>query len=337
MKTVAFDESGNSGENLLDRDQPIYSLASVCVEDEDAEALVAKLLSGRQAQELKFSRLRKKESGRRVIFDALGAEVLAPSNRWLSVSEKDWFLAGKVVDLLIEPLLPPGALYDSEMHVLSANWLYLSAAEDVGAETWQRFLEAFVTAARAQGDEEPAALAECAERLREIQGFEGTTTGQMLRPIPASIDYLAERVGGQGAKDQLEPALTALVGHIEAWSARLGEGFRVVHDDSKVIEDWVDELMRWSDPSIEPVSVESDQATFRLPFLATSIEFATSETVPAIQLADVLAGASAWWLKDVVGCGEDEFAAAIEATGLRANWTVGSFDFQDRALSPENG
>jgi hypothetical protein len=152
-----------------------------------------------------------------------------------------------------------------------------------------------------------------------------------LGPFPQS---LCDRRPRHGAKDQREPALTALVGHIEAWSGRLGERFRVVHDDSKVIEDWVGELMRWSDPSIEPISVETDQATFRLPFLATSIEFATSETVPAIQLADVLAGASAWWLKDVVSGGEDEFAAAIEATELRANWTVGSFDFMERALPP---
>ena len=174
----------------------------------------------------------------------------------------------------------------------------------------------------------------CREASGAAQGFDGTTTGQILRPIPASTDYLAERLGGQGAKDQLDPAVTALVGHIEAWSGRFGERFRVVHDDSKVIEDWVGELMRWSDPGIEPISVETDQATFRLPFLATSIEFATSETVPAIQLADVLAGASAWWLKDVVSDGEDEFAAAIEAAELRANWTVGSSDFMERALLP---
>jgi Protein of unknown function (DUF3800) len=337
MKTVAFDESGNSGENLLDRTQPIYSLASVCVADERAEDLVTRLLSDRQAQELKFSRLRKTASGQKVILNALRADALFPPSRWILVSEKSWFLAGKVIDQLIEPLVPGGALYASGMHRLSADWLFFNAAEEIGAERWAGFLEAFVAAARSQGEEEAPALGELAERLKEVQGFEGTTTARILRPIPASINYLADQLSGQGAKDQLEPALTALVGHIEAWSERLGEPFRVVHDDSKVIEDWVGELMRWSDPSIEPVSVETDLATFKLPLLATSIEFATSETVPAIQLADVLAGASAWWLKDVARGGEDEFAGEIEETGLRADWTVGSLDFQRRALPAEAG
>lgn len=337
MKTVAFDESGNSGENLLDGNQPIYSLASVCVEEEDAEALAAELLLNRQAQELKFNRIRRSAGGQQVVLDALASSALVPSNRWISVSEKGWFLAGKVIDQLVEPLYPPGALYASGMHLLSADWLFFSAPEEIGAERWNGFLETFVAAGRSQGDEEAPALAEFAERLREIQGVGGTTTAQILERVPASIDYLAEQLGGQGAKDQLEPAVTALVGHIEAWSERLGERFRVVHDDSKVIEEWVGELMRWSDPKIEPVAIESDQATFRLPFLATSIEFATSETVPAIQLADVLAGASAWWLKDVVRGGEDEFAGEIEATGLRADWTVGSLDFQKRALPAEAG
>jgi hypothetical protein len=338
VRTVAFDESGHSGENLLDRQQPIYALAGVCLDEGVANDFVAELLKDRQATELKFTSLRKGSSGRRLVLDALKSEHLVLENRRLSVSEKGWFLAGKVIDLLVEPIIPSSAVfYENGMHQLSADWLYFQAAEEVGVERWQEFLKVFVAAARGQGDDKQIVMAELAERLQEIQGFEGTTTARVLAPVPASVDYLAKHLSGPGAKDQLEPALTALVGHLEAWSERLGEPFRVVHDDSKVIEIWVEEIMRWSDPRIEPVSIESDVATFRLPLLATNIEFATSETTPAIQLADILAGAVAWWLKDLTaGSENDPFATEIKATGLRADWVVGSLDFQREALLPED-
>lgn len=334
MKIVAFDESGHSGENLLDRQQPVYALAGVCLEEQVASDFVTELLKDRQATELKFAALRKGSSGRRLVLDALKSEHLAAENRRLSVSEKGWFLAGKVIDLLVEPMtLSSAAFYESGMHQLSADWLFLQASEEVGLERWQDFLEAFVTAARSQDEDELAAIAELAERLQEIKSFEGSTTARILAPVPASVDYLAEQLRGPGAKDQLEPAVTALVGHMEAWSERLGEPFRAVHDDSKVIEAWVEEIMRLSDPRIEPVSIESDVATFRLPLLATNIEFATSETTPAIQLADLIAGAASWWLKDLVsGDGEDAFAAEIKATGLRADWVVGPLAFQEQAF-----
>jgi hypothetical protein len=336
MKTVAFDESGHSGENLFDHQQPVYALAGVCLEEQAAGDFVSELLKERQATELKFASLRKGSSGRGIVLDALGSDHLVQANRRLTVSEKGWFLAGKVIDLLIEPMTVGNfVFYESGMHQLLADWLFFRAGEEVGCEHWQEFLKVFVSAARSQDEDERTALAELAERLQEIQSLEGTTTARILAPIPASVDYLAEQLSGPGAKDQLEPALTSLVGSIQDWSERLGEPFRVVHDDSKVIEAWVEEILRWSDPSIEPVSIESDAATFQLPFLATTIEFAASETTPAIQLADIVAGAAAWWLKDLVSSdGEDTFAAEIKATGLRADWSVGSFDFQREAVLP---
>ena len=37
---VAFDESGNSGGNLIDQDQPVFVLASVHVSEADANVVV---------------------------------------------------------------------------------------------------------------------------------------------------------------------------------------------------------------------------------------------------------------------------------------------------------
>lgn len=333
MKIVAFDESGNSGENLLDSGQPVYALAGVSVAEDRAGRLVSELLDGRQASELKFGALRKRRSGQRIVLDALTSPVLNADVRRLCVSQKSWFLAGKIIDLLLEPVSVTTALYESGMHRLMADWLHNAAASEVGEELWEGFLAAFVRAARVGTDEEVEAMRDLCECLGEVKkAAAGTTTGKILSAIPVSVDYLGGVLGGAGAKDQLEPALTSLVEQLQGWSERLQEPFRVVHDDSKVIEGWVDELLAFANPEIEPVSIETDVATFSLPLRSTSIEFAVSETNPMIQLADIVAGAAAWWLRDQVGDGDDVFGEEIREAGLRAEWATGSLDFQRAAL-----
>lgn len=76
---VAFDESGNTGGNLLDGEQPVFALASVQLSNDEAAALVASL--GTKQGELKFSSLRSSGPGRRKILTLLKAEVLSPHPR----------------------------------------------------------------------------------------------------------------------------------------------------------------------------------------------------------------------------------------------------------------
>jgi hypothetical protein len=70
LPIVAFDESGNTGENLLDQLQPIYCLASVHIDESKAEALAKDLLLKGQ-KELRFASLRGSRRGREAIVAAL--------------------------------------------------------------------------------------------------------------------------------------------------------------------------------------------------------------------------------------------------------------------------
>jgi len=46
---ITMDEAGNTGENLLDRDQPVFALAAVHMSAERAQALVDAALSRTQS------------------------------------------------------------------------------------------------------------------------------------------------------------------------------------------------------------------------------------------------------------------------------------------------
>jgi hypothetical protein len=75
MVIVAFDESGNSGPHLLDPDQPVYGLASVCLDHESADFLVNRR-KGPQASELHNSRMRGRISGRAGILEGVNVRAL---------------------------------------------------------------------------------------------------------------------------------------------------------------------------------------------------------------------------------------------------------------------
>ena len=79
---VAFDESGNSGANLLDPEQPVFALASLRVSDD----LAAEILCD-TAKELKFNRLRRSADGRQKVLRILNSELAnrpEPSDLWFS-------------------------------------------------------------------------------------------------------------------------------------------------------------------------------------------------------------------------------------------------------------
>jgi len=112
----------------------------------------------------------------------------------------------------------------------------------------------------------------------------------LLDAVLAQGDVIAE-VSADTVKHQLDPAPTALVEQIGFWSNLLGQ-HRVVHDEAGAIKDWQQHIEALSDPAIDPVELTFGDTTVRYPLQARSIELGVSEEHPAIQIADVLAGAA---------------------------------------------
>lgn len=65
MLEVGFDESGNSGENLLDPAQPIYTLASVARPESEVAGQVAELLADSPYSSSSFPSCAEAEQGGR--------------------------------------------------------------------------------------------------------------------------------------------------------------------------------------------------------------------------------------------------------------------------------
>jgi len=78
MTTIYFDESGNTGRQLGDLDQPIFILGSCDFTQAEYEALLAPLRS-RQAPEIQFEQLRKSGRGQDRIVEFLQSPLVSPA------------------------------------------------------------------------------------------------------------------------------------------------------------------------------------------------------------------------------------------------------------------
>ena len=86
-----MDESGNTGQNLLDSEQPIFALASVLLTETDAGDLVTRVL-GTSGPEAKFTSLRRSRRGRARVLDLFNSPLLTSETVKLAAYHKRFAL-----------------------------------------------------------------------------------------------------------------------------------------------------------------------------------------------------------------------------------------------------
>jgi hypothetical protein len=118
---VGFDESGNTGQDLLNLAQPVYALASVHLPETEAR----ELLRGGDG-EPHFVKCKRSSRGRAQIMEILTSPAFTPASVKVSVMHKSFMLTSKLVDLLIEPVLRSFGvdMYSNGAHLATSNLLH---------------------------------------------------------------------------------------------------------------------------------------------------------------------------------------------------------------------
>jgi hypothetical protein len=318
---VAFDESGNTGDNLLDPAQPIYVLASIHIGEADAAALIAEA-APHAAGELRSSRLRRSHAGREKVISILSSDLISPGQARITPMHKPYAVVARLFDYLIEPTLYHHGLdaYDRGLHVAYANLLFREAPVACGEYAWSRLLDAFISLCRNPSQMTVEIMLHALRRCLAVCGR--GTVQQLLLLIPPMRQLLADRLirdqgYGIGARDMLDPAITSLLENCITWPERLGP-IVVEHDESSVVARWRDKLAVLSSPDAAAEIGEYWAARIPHPLAVDEIRLRDSATSARLQLADVIAGAGVAWLSQfVAGAATDEqFAAALTDVGI---------------------
>jgi hypothetical protein len=143
--------------------------------------------------------------------------------------------------------------------------------------------------------------------------------------IPKFADDLAmllatRRVAESDFKDwdssDLDPAIPVFSEHASIWTGTLNTEFMIVHDESKTLSQEQIILEAMMSTKEETVVIGYDRRKKVFPIRANGIKFCNSSEYPQIQVADIIAGASAYSLRQVFHKDSDSFAKDLLSTRI---------------------
>lgn len=319
MTTIYCDESGNSGERLIDSDQPFFVLASNDYGAAEAQALLEHVRSS-QAAEPKFKTLRKSPDGIRRMTNLLADPRLNRFRVVIDVYHKRFMVVTKLVDLVAETLAHDMGvdLYQRGANIAMANMLYSCMPVFCGEEPTGRFLQSFVDLMRYRTDTHAQAYFEAGRVM-----VESSSNEDFKRDLfPFTERRLFESWFDVVGEMTLEPAIPALFQHINEWGKRKNSRFRVVHDNSKPVlasQDDFRSMMAMTGEQSQQIGY--DRRKFHFPLRATTLEQGDSSLLPQIQIADLCAGALNHFLKCQVAGHLDDLATAVRDLGC-IEWVI---------------
>lgn len=331
---VAFDESGNTGQNLLDPSQPVFTLASVRLDEEVACRLLADV-QGELACEAKFSILHGSKNGRRTLLRFLDDEVWDREHLKVALIHKPFLVTTKIVDLLIEPLCHTLGydLYQNGGNLALANLLHAVTGPFCGLDHYLELQKRFVKLVREPDSITIAAFYEQVAILRKTN---------VHPPFDVHLSLLAATEGiatdaiQSGDVTAVDPAIPTFVDLASQWTALLRTDFEIVHDDSKPIAYDRERLhcLMASDGPLRVFKMADTEHAF--PIRATGISFAASHTIPQLQVADLVAGGVAYLFRRAALHRQDAFSRSIAKTRAVKHvspvWP--DHEFQDVSESP---
>ena len=297
MKTVFCDESGSTGNNLWQADQPHFVYSAVAIENDAATDLLERVRRDFRIQSPEFhtAQLLRRENGERAVRAVLSNIGDAAS---VAVFHKRYSLAGKMFEYLIEPIISDRstAFYNIGFQRFVATGLFLSQMvnEPGAAQAFQAFQDLMRT-----GDE--AHLHTLIDAM--LVGEERRFLHQIATIVLCNIEPVREELAGIRGNDavaawMLELTNTALMSLLSSMSGPEMTPLVVTCDDSKPLLrqlEMFDVMIGRQDYRAVEFDGRNNQITFNL---ARRIELGDSRLSPGIQIADVVASAAAYALKN---------------------------------------
>ncbi len=330
LMRIFVDEAGNTGGALLDVDQPVFVHASNNLSESEAAAMLD-LVRSPQTQEVKFSRLRRIPAGQRKILDFLRAFSAMAGRSKTTVFHKRYMVVTKIVDVLIETIAHQFGqdLYRQGRNIAMSNLIITCFPVFLGRAVFDEFLSAFVRMLKEQTDSAIQDFYLVTERISKNEHLRDLS--DIFVPLRLSRGQISSILALNDASS-LDPAIPSFFNHCVEWGKGDAE-FEVVHDSSKPIKLYIDVFNAFMSKDVGSITAGYDRRKFSLPLRSTGIQFADSKNYPQIQVADLVAGATAGFFNARARQESDEFIEALGTSGLVD--MVKNIVWPDSDVSPE--
>jgi hypothetical protein len=316
---IYLDETGYTGRNIMNPDQPVHVLASTSMSAGDAAELKRHFFAGVQSRELKHSTLSSRGRGQSQIA-AFMAELTNRPTVAATLAYKPYALLALLVDFWVEPAMRRDGYNLNErggnIALTNTLWYCLGACQGLdGFFALLRDAEAMlVSRDRSAYDRFWTALGQIADshpRFEELFDFLGLSNIR-LGGYPHLLS-VPERLTDLGTFGVLESVMH--------WRGTSDESLVLRPDRSSAFSR---ERAFWDailSPDVPPALVGQDRRTIRFPLNVGDIEFSESHQHDQLQLVDLVAGAVATYYRHFIG-GEagykPEYAAKLKDVGIGA-------------------
>lgn len=312
--TVYFDEAGNTGPQLLDPEQPVFTLAAVDFVDQECEELLA-IVRTPQAQEAKFTALRKSGAGRARLLKFIQSPLLTPARAKVAITHKPYMVMGKMVDIIVETIAHAQGidLYKDGANLGLTNLHFLVTPVFCGPELFNAMLASFVAMIR---ERTPETKARFFDTVRALQAASSVEKFKSDMNLYLAAEPVIDDVLSGIDHNALDPAIPAFFYLCSAWGQQYQKPFDVVHDSSKPIAASKAMLESMMNGTEMPALIGYDRRKFEFPLRATGITFDDSKKQLGLQVADLLAGTVAYFAGRVANGKRDEFCDLLDKAGV---------------------
>jgi len=306
---IACDESGSEGENVTGASHRVFVHASVDFTVDEAASVIGEVrrLAPSQAPEYKSEQLMS-PAGREALAWLLSPNGPLAGRAHAYLVDKDYFIVGKVVDLLVEEVTHAADvdLYADRQARAFAWTLHRQGARALGLAEWSSLLGAFNSLMRVK---QRLGLKTTVDeffdivdrvRLHSRRRNVSEVLDLLWRAKPHADDFQARLMDDPDQLPTLDPLIASLGQTVRWWHEEKQRPVRIVHDRQAALTPA--RVAKFIETIAHPLP---EFARFTPPTHITAIDQVDSKYDPRVQVADLLAGASREIASDALASGHD--------------------------------
>ncbi|WP_407486621.1 DUF3800 domain-containing protein [Elizabethkingia anophelis] len=286
METIYFDESGNTGSDLLNQDQKVFILCSNRFTASECQEL---LILFNDVDELHFVNLKNSIKGRASIIKLLNHELITEDKISIYCAHKEYVTVCIIVDQLIESVYHRMGIdiYKYGQNIQIATYIFYFGNSIWNKEYYTNFIESFIRMFRKKDENSIQTFYKTVKKLYNSIDQEYKI---LLEPIINSKSIINDILFSVD-KFTIDITLSTFLVLCNYWYRELDEKFNVTFDNSKQIEHYIEYIKFLRDLNTAPQDIGFGSRKMVFPTQINNITLADSKNEINIQISDIIASA----------------------------------------------
>ena len=292
IRTIYCDESGFTGYNLLDPNQPVFAVASADILENDAAEILGRSFPSYKGSEFKFSNIWRSKHREGLLKFSENLKGLEDSI-FAYVIDKKFGVLTKLVDFLIEPYITAAGydFYDDGFCWKYCNYIYFGFTQFSPQELLDTILREYQTFSR---NPTPKSLTNLQRKLKLMALSTEEPVQTFIQQMELGARLFEEHYNLRNFKGSDEFQLTTMLAIVGHWRQRCPEDFVMVHDNSS---NFLRRKRMWESVTNNDVPKQShrtgDGTFVEYPLRVIATRTVDSKCNKSIQFCDILAGLAA--------------------------------------------